>query len=178
MAGMGRRLLVWRLLWVSAVLLLHTLARLGLDIGLIRFLPDETDKPGMINTSFTIVGVLCCSGSGVRHGCWVWAEKLVFVRDNGLACRHCSLPSLLCRSLVELLRQGVFVAYAGLPVIACYRMWCGLRLPLVPRLLVCRGLWHLCGLGSGRRWRLWCGDVGLGCLVAQRSYRPVPTIRR
>ncbi len=52
---------------VSVVLLLHTLARLGLDIGLIRFLPDETDKPGMINTSFTIVGLSVCSF-------WLWCS--------------------------------------------------------------------------------------------------------
>lgn len=42
---------------ISAVLLLHVFARLGLDIGLIRFLPGERDKPGMINTSFTLVGL-------------------------------------------------------------------------------------------------------------------------
>ena len=96
---------------VSVVLLIHTLARMGLDIGLIRFLPQETDKPGMINTSLTIAGLLSAVLAlvfvlGVR----AWAPSVAVVRDNaGYALLF--IVFAVVTTLVELLRQGVFVAY-------------------------------------------------------------------
>jgi len=161
---------------VSAVLLLHTLARLGLDIGLIRFLPDETDKPGMINTSFTIVGLLSAVLAlvfvlGVR----VWAPALAFVRENAwYAVLFVSFT--IMAGLVELLRQGVFVAYRRAQSSLAIEVVAGLRLPL---------LFASLSVGAFGIFVSW-GLAGLAALVAgivvvlsiQRSYRPVPTIRR
>ena len=161
---------------VSAVLLLHTLARLGLDIGLIRFLPDETDKPGMINTSFTIVGVLSAVLALVFvMGVGVWAEKLVFVRDNAW---HVVLfiAFTVVTSLVELLRQGVFVAYRRTQSSLVVEVVGGLRLPLVLAFLSVGAYGIFVAWGLGGVAALVVGVVLV--LVAQRSYRPVPTIRR
>ena len=161
---------------VSAVLLLHTLARLGLDIGLIRFLPGETDKPAMINTSFTIVGLLSAVLALVFVlGVGVWAPSVVFVRDNAWYALL-FIAFTVATSLVELLRQGVFVAYRRTQSSLAVEVAGGLRLPLVLAFL---------SLGAYGIFVSW-GLGGVAALVAglvlvfhvQRSYRPVPTIRR
>ena len=161
---------------VSAVLLLHTLARLGLDIGLIRFLPDETDKPGMINTSFTIVGFLSAVLALVFvMGVGVWAKTLDIVRDNAWYALL-FIAFTVATSLVELLRQGVFVAYRKTQSSLVVEVVGGLRLPLVLAFLSvgAYGIFVAWGLGG-----LAALAVGIVLVVlAQRSYRPVPAVRR
>ena len=161
---------------VSAVLLLHTLARLGLDIGLIRFLPDETDKPAMINTSFTMVGLFAAGLALVFvMGVGVWAPAVAFVRDNAWYA-VLFIAFTVVASLVELLRQGVFVAYRRAQFSLAVEVVGGLRLPL---------LFASLSVGAFGIFVSW-GLAGLAALVAgiilvlfvQRSYRPVPTIRR
>jgi O-antigen/teichoic acid export membrane protein len=161
---------------VSAVLLLHTLARLGLDIGLIRFLPDETDKPAMINTSFTIVGLFAAGLALVFvMGVGVWAPAVAFVRDNAwYAVLFIAFTAVT--SLVELLRQGVFVAYRRAQASLAIEVVAGLRLPL---------LFASLSVGAFGIFVSW-GLAGLAALVVgivlvlsiQHNYRPVPTIRR
>jgi O-antigen/teichoic acid export membrane protein len=161
---------------VSAVLLIHSLARLGLDVGLIRFLPDEADKPGMMNTSLTIVGLLSAVLALVFvMGVGLWAEKLVFVRDNAWYA-VLFIAFAVVTALVELLRQGVFVAYRRTQASLAVEVLGGLRLPLVLAFLSigAYGIFVAWGLG---------GVVALAAgialvLLAQRTYRPVPTIRR
>jgi len=89
---------------VSAVLLLHTLARLGLDIGLIRFLPDETDKPGMITPSLTIVGLFSAVWPWCLWSVWVFGRRnWPSIRDMGwYAVLSCAFA--VVTSLVEILR--------------------------------------------------------------------------
>jgi len=163
---------------VSVVLLLHTLARLGLDIALIRFLPEEPDKPGMINTSFTVVGLLSAvlalvfiMGIGV-----FWAsQSLAFVRDN-VWYAVLFIAFTVATSLVELLRQGVFVAYRRTQSSLAVEVAGGLRLPLVLALLSVGAYGIFVSWGLGGVAALVTG-IGL-VLLAQRGYRPVPAIRR
>lgn len=161
---------------VSAVLLLNTLARLGLDIGLIRFLPDETDKPGMINTSLTIVGLLS-SGLALVFvmGAGVWASKLVFVRDNGWYA-VLFIAFTVVTSLVALLRQGVFVAYRKTQSSLAVEVVGGLRLPIVLAFLSVGAYGIFVAWGIGGAVALVAGMALI--LLVQRGYRPVPTIRR
>jgi O-antigen/teichoic acid export membrane protein len=161
---------------VSAVLLLHTMARLGLDIGLIRFLPDEADKPAMINTSFTIVGLFSAVlALAFILGVGAWARTLVFVRDNAWYA-VLFIAFTVVTSLVELLRQGVFVAYRRTQSSLAVEVVGGLRLPLVLAFLSVGAYGIFMAWGLGGVAALSAGIVLI--LLAQRSYRPVPTIRR
>jgi len=161
---------------VSAVLLLHTLARLGLDIGLIRFLPDETDKPGMINTSLTIVGLLSAVMALVFVvGVSVWAPELAFVRDNGWYA-VLFIAFAVVTSLVEILRQGVFVGYRRTHSSLFVEVVGGLRLPLVLAFLSVGAYGIFVAWGLGGVAALVAGIFLV--LLAQRSYRPVPSLRR
>jgi O-antigen/teichoic acid export membrane protein len=158
---------------VSAVLLLHTLARLGLDIGLIRFLPGETDKPAMINTSFTIVGLFSAVLALVLilgFGAW-----LPVLGDNAWYA-VLFIAFAVVTSLVELLRQGVFVAYRRTQSSLAVEVVGGLRLPLVLAFLSVGAYGIFVAWGLGGVAALVAGLVLV--LLVQRSYRPVPTIRR
>ena len=160
---------------VSAVLLLHTLARLGIDIGLIRFLPREEDKAGMINTSFTMVGIVS-AGMAVIFilGIRVWTPALGCIReDPGYALLF--IVFTVAVGLVELLRQGVFVAYRKTEWSLAIEVVAGLRLPLLFAFLSLGALgifisWGLAGVTA-----LVAGVLLL--MVIQRTYRPVPKIR-
>lgn len=163
---------------VSAVLLLHILARLGLDIGLIRFLPEEEDKPGMINTAFTIVGLL----SGVLSvavvvgvGIWGSGRQLSIVADN-IGYSFLFVVFTVASSLVELMRQGVFVAGRSTQSSLVVEVVAGVRLLLLPALVALGAIgifvaWGLAGLASLA--------VGMGLVVIfQKDYRPVLNLRR
>ncbi len=163
---------------VSAVLLLHILARLGLDIGLIRFLPEEADKPAMINTAFTIVGLL----SGVLAvlvivgvGIWGRDTQLSIVAEN-LGYAFLFVVFTVGTALVALMRQGVFVAGRSTQSSLALEVVAGVRLLLLPALVALGAIgiflaWGLAGLASLA--------VGMGLVVVfQKDYRPVLAIGR
>lgn len=163
---------------VSSVLLLHILARLGLDVGLIRFLPDETDKTGMINTACTIVGSLAgVLGLAFMLGVGIWApsSSLSIVVDNtGYA--FLFIVFTVASSLVELLRQGVFVACRSTQSSLAIEVVAGVRLLLLLALVTLGAFgifvaWGLAALASL--------VVGASLVVVfQRSFRPVLAVRR
>ncbi len=68
---------------ISAMLLLVTLSRLGLDVGLVRFLPEAGDKKGLINSSFTLATILCVIAALIFiAGLNFWSPVLLFIRAN------------------------------------------------------------------------------------------------
>lgn len=163
---------------VSAVLLLHILARLGLDIGLIRFLPDEKDKPGMINTSFTLVGLLSAVLSlALIAGVGIWApwSALYIVAEN-MGYAFMFIVFTAGTTLVEVMRQGVFVAGRSTQSSLVLEVVAGVRLILLPALAALGTIgifvsWGLAGMVSLA--------VGMALVVVfQKDYRPVLSIRR
>jgi O-antigen/teichoic acid export membrane protein len=159
---------------VSAVLLLHTVARLGLDIGLIRFLPGEKDKPAMMNTSLTLVGAFAVVLAlvfvlGVR----IWSPALGFIRSEA---DYFVLFIIFAGavSLVDVLRQGMFVALRRTEFSLLMEVIAGLRLPL---LVVMAGLGTLgifCSWGVAS-----CVALAAGLLFVvkiQKGYRPRPRL--
>ncbi|MDM7999087.1 MAG: lipopolysaccharide biosynthesis protein [Dehalococcoidia bacterium] len=160
---------------VSVVLLLHTLARLGLDIGLIRFLPDESDKPAMINTSLTVVGLVSAALAlvfvlGVR----VWSPELSVVRDNAW---HAVgfVVFAATTSLVAVLRQGLFVAYRKAHSSLAIELAGALRLPIVLVFVSAGAYGIFVAWGLGGMVALAFGTALI--LLVQRDYRPVPSVR-
>ena len=68
---------------ISATGLLTTFSKLGFDWSLIRFLPTENDKQGLINTSLTIVGIVTLVltllfVSGLR----LWSPALLVIQQD------------------------------------------------------------------------------------------------
>jgi len=93
--GLGATLL-------STLLFLSGVATLGLPIGIIRFLPAERDKVGLINASFTVSGLVSLAlGLVFLAGLDLWAPALSFLRSD---------PLFVAAYVLSL----VFFAFAGI----------------------------------------------------------------
>lgn len=69
----------------SAAGLVNAFSGLGLAYGLIRYLPQEADKQGMINSCLSITGFLSfVFGTIFIIGLDIWSPALLFVRENNL----------------------------------------------------------------------------------------------
>lgn len=72
---------------ISALSLLALLSLVGLDISLVRFLPQAGNPRKMINTCFTMAGLVSLLATGVfLAGLGVWSPALTFVRENTVFC--------------------------------------------------------------------------------------------
>lgn len=68
---------------IAAIMLLVAFSRLGFDMGLIRFLPGEKDKSGIINSCLTITCLASLILSLVfAAGLDFWSPALSFIRGN------------------------------------------------------------------------------------------------
>ena len=70
---------------ISAMSLLALLSGLGLDVALIRFLP-KADKPvDLINSCFTLSGIVAMVAAAVFiAGIGLWSPALSFIRENAI----------------------------------------------------------------------------------------------
>ncbi|OGO03615.1 MAG: hypothetical protein A2Y72_03955 [Chloroflexi bacterium RBG_13_53_26] len=161
---------------VSAVLLLHTLARLGLDIGMIRFLPDAKDRSAMMNTCFTLVGVFAVVLAlvfvlGVR----TWSPALKVVREEA---DYFVLFIVFAAgvSLVDVVRQGAFVALRRTEFSLLMEIIAGLRLPLLLVMVSLGAFGIFCSWGVASCVALIAGVLFIAKL--ERGYRPVPGVEK
>lgn len=161
---------------ISASLLLQLFSRLGFDVGLIRFLPSEGNKPAMINTCFTIIGLMSMILALIFiFGLRIWSPELVFIREK----LHYSLLFILftgAATYLWLLQQSVFVALRAAKFSLVIQMVAGLRL------LIVIGFLSFGAFGIFSSW-------GLAVFIAfvtgifilsrlQPGYRPMPCIKK
>jgi len=70
---------------LSAASLLTMLSSLGLGYGLIRFLKSSNNPANLINSSFTLTGLLALTAAGMFIiGLGVWSPSLHIIRENPL----------------------------------------------------------------------------------------------
>jgi O-antigen/teichoic acid export membrane protein len=70
---------------LSAASLLTMLSSLGLGYGLIRFLKSSNNPANLINSSFTLTGLLSLAAAGIYIiGLGVWSPGLHVIRENPL----------------------------------------------------------------------------------------------
>ena len=70
---------------MAAAGLLCMLSLLGFDIGLIRYLPHENDKGGMINSCFVMTGLAAALLSVVfLCGLHIWSPALLILRERAV----------------------------------------------------------------------------------------------
>jgi len=70
---------------ISAVKLLALISTLGMDIALIRFLPKAREPGEMINSCFTVCGIVALAVSGIFiAGLNLWSPAIVFVREKAM----------------------------------------------------------------------------------------------
>ena len=115
---------------ISAISLIASLAGLGLGVGIVRFLPDEQDKQGMINSCFTIVGlfslilILCFVG-----GLNVWSPALLFLREDVIFMTAFILITAVYS--LFLFQSRVFIAFRAAKFSFVQSLIAGLRILLI-----------------------------------------------
>lgn len=72
---------------ISALNLLAVLCLVGLDISLVRFLPQADNSRQMINTCLTLGSLVSLVAAAIfLAGLGVWSPALTFVRENAVFC--------------------------------------------------------------------------------------------
>ncbi len=160
---------------LSLVLLLARAAALGLPLGILRFLPAETNKPALINAAFTASG-LAAIGIGVAFfaGLDLWAPAVASVRGDTL------LVAGLFFSLVFFAMDGIldnaFVAARRADYgLVRTTIFYGLRLPLAVALMA----FGLLGIVTTWALSLVVSVIAAGLLLPRffPGYRPRPALR-
>jgi len=162
---------------ISAISLLALISLVGLNVSLIRFLPHADRPPELINSCYTLSGLISLVIAGICvAGVGFWSPALVFVKQNAIFTAAFVVFALLwtLSSLVDF----TFVAErrAGF-VLSKNTIFSVLKLPL-PILFVLS--FHTFGIVAS-----WGVAVAVALAVSiflflprvQDSYKPVPTLR-
>ncbi len=162
--------------FIAAMGLLSNLASLGLHISVIRFLPQERDKAGLINTVSTLTGGVSILAAVIFIvGLPLWSPALLVLRSNVLLL-FCFIFFTMGTTLLMIQRQ-VFIALRRTETLAVQRMILqGVKILLAVALVS----FSLLGLFSS--WGVAILLVsGVGLLLiwrAQPDYSPGITIKR
>jgi len=160
---------------ISAMSLLAGITKLGLDFGLVRFLPRSQDKPDIINTCFTLVGVLSILAAIVFIlGLGFWAPKLLFIRDNWIYIFSFVIFSFL--TTIGQLQGQVYIAFRAAHLTFIQSLLSGFDLLLIIPFIFMGafGIFAAAGLAT-----ILTTMVGMYFLVKlEPGYRPFITVRK
>ncbi len=160
---------------ISSISLLAAISGLGFNVGLIRFLPDEVNKPGMINSCFTIVGLfsfiltLCFVG-----GLNIWLPALHFLQQDMISLFIFILINVIYSTYN--LQNFVFIALRRTEFSFIQSLIAGLRI-IMPVFLV--GLGAI-GIGLGFGTGFFVSSIAAFFFIwkLRPSYRPIPIIHK
>ncbi len=162
---------------ISAISLLAVISLVGLNISLIRFLPHADKPPELINSCYTLGGLISLVIAGIfLAGVGFWSPALAFVRQNAVFASAFIVFALLWA--LSSLVNSTFIARrrAGF-VLSKDTIYSVLKLPL-PILFVL--FFHAFGIVAS-----WGIALAVALAVSiflflprvQDSYKPVPTLR-
>lgn len=161
---------------ISVISMLTSFSSLGLHIGVIRFLSEERDKQGMINSCFTLPGIFAVVlAFFFIFGVAFWTPNLVFLREN---LNYLSLFIIFTvASSIFLVQKSVFVALRTAKFFFVLRIaWNGLKI-VFPIVLVSFGVF-----GIFLSWGMTlCIVVIIGLLLIRKiqpQYYPLPQIKK
>ncbi len=161
---------------ISAVSLIALFSSLGFHNGLIRFLPQEKDKGGMINSALTVVGLISIPIAAIFiWGLPLWSSPLLFLRQ--------SFPLLISFILFSAvwpflyMHRSAFVSFNSSGHFFIEQMiYMGLKVPLVIALVA---------FGVAGIFYSWGIALFLALIIAafllrksQPDYVPLPAIKR
>jgi O-antigen/teichoic acid export membrane protein len=160
---------------ISAVMLLVTISGLGFGVGMVRFLPNEKDKSGMVNTCFTIVGLFSLMLAIIFvGGLSIWSPALLFLRQDMIAL----LIFILCTVAMSLfvLQSNAFIAFRATKFYFIQILISGLRVLLI---VVLVGL-GIIGIFSSFAVAFCVALIAANSFVRRvySKYRPVPIVNK
>jgi len=134
---------------LSAIALVGTIAKVGFDFGLVRFLPQTKDKSDIINTCYTIVGMLSLIVAIVfLLGLGFWSPKLLFIRSSWIYV--IAFIAFTYLATINQLHGQVFIALRAPHYILIQNIIGGLRLLIIVFLIFSGafGIFSSVGLAS------------------------------
>lgn len=161
---------------IAVIGMLTSLSTLGLHIGVVRFLPEERDKHGMINSCFTLPGIFAVALTFFFiFGLAFWTPNLLFLRENLIYLSFFIIFTVA--SSIFLVQKSVLVALRAAKFILALRIaWNGLKI-VFPIVLVSFGVFGI--LSS---WGIsLCLTSIIGVLLIRKSqpnYYPTPLIKK
>ncbi|MFQ5925143.1 MAG: lipopolysaccharide biosynthesis protein [Dehalococcoidia bacterium] len=166
----------WGAAIISTASVLALLSRLGLGIALVRFLPKAEKPVDMINTCFTLGGIVAVALAAIFvAGLDLWSPALGFIKDNAIF--SLAFISFVLLFTLSTLMESIFIARRRAEfALSKNTIHSLLKIPL-PILLVL--YFHAFGI---------VGSWGIGISVAfvislfffvprvQSGYKPVPKL--
>ena len=160
----------------SAIGLVGIFSRLGFGATLIRYLPNETDKNGLINSCLTIMGLFSIALAIIFIvGLDLWSPALLFIRNSMIF--SLSFIAVTCIS-AGLILNNVFIAFRRADFSFCQNtMVSALKILLVI---------FLTSFGVMGIFASWSIAISISFLISiffllpkiQPNYLPIPTIKK
>lgn len=160
---------------MSVAWFISIISLLGLDTGLVRFLPNEKNKSNMINSCFTITAFLALLLSVLYiSSLYIWTPKLGILREQFAY----SVVFVLLTIALTLsgLQNNVFIAFRQAKYSFLQASVSMLRVVILPFLVVfgAYGIYLSSGLGTAIA--LLAGNLFI--LKVFSDYRPTPLIEK
>lgn len=142
---------------ISVLSLISSISLLGLNIGIIKYLPTSNRKTEKINTSFTLVGVVSLIASFVFIiGLETFSPKLLFLRDNLFYTLLFIVFAIFSSS--NTLIESVFIAYRSTGYVLIKNLIFSVGKLILPLLLI--------SLGAMAIFISFSGATAIGFLIA------------
>jgi len=114
----------------SAMTLLAFVGTLGLGMGIIRFLPELSNKKGLLNTSFTVSFLVSLVAAAIFvGGAPYWSPKLLFLRTE--MPKLVGFAGLVVASSFGTLAISIFIGFRKAEYAIFYTLVNAMRLPLL-----------------------------------------------
>jgi len=162
---------------ISAMGLLAMLSTLGLDYGLIRFLPSSKDPPALINSCFTIGSLVSVALSAIfLLGLPFWSPSLLLIRDYPLF--FLAFILFTVATALQTFTQQTFIAHrrAGFTLIQGFIFGFLRFIPLFILLAYLNifGIFISWGLATGIAVTIGISFISL----VQEKFRPFPALKK
>jgi len=160
---------------ISAMSLLYMFSLLGLDIGLIRYLPNETDKGEMINSCLMLTALTAFLLSVIfLAGLNIWSPALMVIKENaifGLAFILFTVATALFQ-----LQSNVFVAFRQAKYSFFQFIVTILKIGILPLLITLGAFGIYAANGFASLLAVVIGNIFI--LKVYPSYKPIPAIKK
>jgi O-antigen/teichoic acid export membrane protein len=158
---------------ISATALLGTIAKVGFDFGLVRFLPQSKNRSAVINTCYTIASLLSMVTAIVfLLGLGFWSPKLLFIRNNW--CYIIAFIAFTYVSTINQLHGQVLIAFRATHYFLIQNLIGGLRLLIIVFLTFTGAFGIFSSIGLASILTMLVGFVFI--LMSLPGYRPIPSI--
>ncbi|AGK60089.1 hypothetical protein Asulf_00053 [Archaeoglobus sulfaticallidus PM70-1] len=161
---------------ISTVGMLSSFSLLGFNLGLVRFLPEDEDKNGTINSCLTMSGLISMMLSIIFiSGITLWMPKLLFLKENMVFSLLFTFFAII--GSILFMQRYVFIAFRSVKFNFLQQIIANvLKIPLAIVLISLGVLGIFLAYGSALLLAVILGNVLIRIILP--GYSPLPTIKK